>query len=420
MKLLIRITYPLVLGLVVFITSCKEEDPEPVEITEQNAKEKLEDNGIELTNEMESMKDSKSGDAAKCLDDLFKIDDIDGRTASPLSEIAPFIKVIADYSDDKLSFKEFSRSLRVAGEYVNLQSEYQNITGVYTWNSETESWDEDKGGDKIIIEFPTCDASSNNATFTVQKFVTVDIKNQDNKDNLEAEDLPSEFLADLVIDDTKEMEFSFNVSYDADDFPTSISYELFLNPFTYNYSFSNNGSKATLAQSLKKNDEVLIDMSYEMTGDLDYNKLSDDLENDDISSLDLESAKLSYQVMDFKVEGSVTDINKFIDDLQTLEEGQGDPGYDFETAADDMEALLNDHVTIEAFFLDSNEKFETEFVVVVESDEFNPDDKYLDTSLVLVFKDGTKVAIEDFFETGFEDLQDELESFFDSLEADFD
>lgn len=408
----------LMLSVLALISSCSKDSEEDFkEISQEDSKVKLQENGIAFTNEMEALKNVKSADALISFSDLMETDDFStGRSGAAIpSFITNFIK----FRNNELSFDQFSKSLRTVEDPETLSELWNDVKGTYTWNFDNQVWDENLGGDKFIVKFPSTEsATTNDAIFTIHKYVGVEIKNQSTKDDLEySGDLPGEFLADLVVDGTKELEYSLNVSYDSEDIPSSIKTSFYANPFKYTVNYSHSSTKLSVSYSLTSNDKNILSSSIEINGKLDYESISN--AGDDLEGLDLGTAKYDVQVMEVKLELTVENIEKVINDINDLMADEGEQGFDYEVAADQMDEILNSNSTIFAYFTDTKQKIaDGQYKSVVVEDEYWGD-KWIEPSIELVFSDETKVAFEDYIESGFETLDAEFNELVDDLEAEY-
>lgn len=403
------------LAVITTFTSCNKDDGEELgTISFDDGKEKLQENGIAFINELEKMKEVNSADAMESFAELMETSEPgNGRVASKFS-VPAFFSNFLKFKKGEFTFDQYSKSLRTVEDPETLSDLWENLKGTYTWNSETETWVEEQGGDKIIFHFPApITHGSNNATITFHKYVGVAIKNQSTKDDLEYEgDLPGELLVDLVVDGVKEMEYSLKITYNSDDLPNSINTHLFVNPFTLAYEYSQNSNNLSSGYSLKVNDTNLLTYSISLQGNLTYDNI---FNSEDFDDLDLGSGSLDLQIMQVKLEIDVNNLEHVIKESNSIYEDEGSPGFNYEAAVADLDNLYNSNASILAYFTDTKQKIaDARFKHVIYHDDFW-DYKYIDMTIELEFSDGTKMGFDDYIESGFETLEAEYEALIEDI-----
>ena len=439
MKRISIFNWLLVLSLFYF-TACNKDDEEIGELEEtfpeataESHKSTLEQTGIDFTTELESMKDIESVNYVVTLLDYFDLDDpfdddeeemVNGRRSATY-----FLHDIKAFSLGKLTLKDLAKG-RIAEGGDSIEEAFDSIKGTYSWNSSTSEWDYTEGGEKVIFEFPSEEGgTTNNAVFTIHSYSGVTISGNPLEENEDyTGDLPAELDADLVIDGTVVMEYGFDISYNTDGVPTSVSTTLSLSPYSLTYSLTNSTSEVTSGYKLQKGDSNIIAVNLGVSGNFDLDNIESSADDEDISGV-VTAGEVSLQLYDIKFVADLSDVEGLVDELDAIEAKEESD--DYEGAAEILETAMNDHLSFKVKYASKNEIIAIgvfEGVVVEETYtywewddeaqdwvEYEAVDTWIEPDMVLQFGDDSKVSIEAYFEEGFEDLEQAIEDLLDSV-----
>lgn len=136
--------------------------------------------------------------------------------------------------------------------------------GTYTWNAGNQGWDYDSlnPSDKMIVNFPT---DTNNQTnldgvltiydYSEQMFVT------DEGFHMDTSYCPSSIMADMKVDSTKYIDFSFTASWANAKTPTSLTASLDIVPYSFSITFTDGGTSITGSANISLNSSTLFGLS---------------------------------------------------------------------------------------------------------------------------------------------------------------
>ena len=171
-------------------------------------------------------------------------------------------------------------------------------TGTYTWSNTSQSWSKSSvPNDKIIVEFPSSEATTtNDAKFTFDTYT--DIALYYDGETIWA---PSNVHADLFINNTKVFELTGSISYDVGNptpIPININSTLEFNPYTITLS----GERVT-NKKFEANMTIDDNGGCLTTLDVDFEFKHDDYENIDVYEGDLVAVNTTMTHGDMTIEG---------------------------------------------------------------------------------------------------------------------
>lgn len=419
-------------------SSCKKDDEADVnpiatpenfsELSVEENKKNLEDNGITMVNELTDLKNTSAIQTTISLSYFLDL-------ADPLTEDVPeggrvkassskysIIKAVSEFGKRDSDTKVIFDAMRATSEEdpETAQEIYDDLVGTYSWNTAAQDWDFVGGSDKIIFEFPSTESGTlNNAVYTIHSYAGITTPSSPLSDDYVG-DFPSGLSLDLTVNGDKVMEYSFAASYNNDGEPTSVSTSLTLVPFKYEVSLTNNSKDIAVKYSLKNNGKILIDMGIGVNG----NFTTDAVENSEDGSDVVNTGYAYFQLLDVKLAGDVN-AKALIQDGESIEED-----------AAQMVASLNKNVNLTLFYVSANAKIaDTEFYVREAVDqscyyeydydienyvEICEDFPYEEESIRLVFADDSKMDLDTYAEGSFSDLEADFEALLEALEADLD
>jgi hypothetical protein len=276
---------------------------------------------------------------------------------------------------------------------------------------EAEQWDFTEGGDKIIFKFPSTETgTTNNAEFSIYGYSGQQVVNT----AAEYEgDVPTALKADLTVGGTKQIEYSFTASYKTNGEPTSVVTSLTIGTFKFSFEAKNTTSEVSADYSLTKSGTNLLSFGAGASGNFNSDVISDTTSTvGDVAT----AGSAYFQIMNIKFAGEVN--------IKSL-----DAALEAASTIEAEATAFNANVTFVVFYADTKKKIaDTEFYSTTREEcyDYNGDgvEDGCDTEdaidIRLIFADDSKADLETYTEIGFEDLETELETFIDELEADLD
>jgi hypothetical protein len=389
-------------------------------LTDEQNKENLEDNGIELVNAMTSMKNTAGVKSAISFASFLDKAAIpaNSRNAIGANKVISMMRLLSRFGLGKADGSEVLKSLRKkANEPETAQELFDKYAGTYAYNSSTTEWDYTEAINKIEFKFPSTETgTTNNATFAIYGYASVQVS------NAEAEyegDLPTALKADLTVSGTKQMEYDFTASYKANGEPTAVATSLTIDAFKLSFDMVNTTAEVAVNYSLTQNGDNLLSLGAGASGNFTTEGTE---EAGDV----VNSASAYFQIVDIRFAGKV--------DATALSEALGAIDRNVEGYSEDEAAAYNAHTEFVAFYAADNTKIaDLEFYSTDRTDsytycyyDFATEQEICETynniyeavDVRLKFSDGTPVDLETYTNEGFATLETELKELIDALESD--
>ncbi len=387
------------------------------ELTVAQNKTNLEDNGVSLVNAVTTLKNANGIQTSiafsKHLDGSTLPDNVGGRVDN--NGGVRLLQLLASFGNGSSSPAKTLSGLRVASDdFTSFKAEYNDVVGVYTYSKANDTWTYEKTGDRIVFKFPSKETGTvNNAEYAVYGLETVTINSDLGGDDYTG-DYPTALKADLTIDGTKYMGYSFSASYNSNGDPSAVAISLSIDNYTLGYEVSNSTSDAKFDYYLKDGDKLLFGYGIRAQGNFSSTAVEGSQNAGDVVT----TATAYFQIMNIKFSGEVN-ANALADAL------------DVATTIEQKLAAYNANYKLIVFYDDSKQKIaESEFYIAEEEytegewiyDSQTQQYEYVETQKTkkvlevrLIFADGTKSDLATYTDTGFADLQDSLETFIDDV-----
>ncbi|SMD39145.1 hypothetical protein SAMN04488029_4067 [Reichenbachiella faecimaris] len=295
----IKSTLLFAIALVIF--SCTDDKKEDV-ATPEEAKASMDKVADEMEADLVQMVNTQGVDALTQLLDL-------------VSESDPFSgRINTDKNSKKIiaqRIKKLNTIFIPASAGIREEDDrfiFENEVGVYDYNFDQQKFIQtEQGGDKVQLNFPTAESTTNNATLNLTAYADVAV--EDSYAGWVSYE-PATINADLSVDGETLVILDFNAAYNEDGMPSSAEISLTLTPFEFSVSFSDDAAtSSSVAYSMRNSgDKIMgatIDVSFAspdkeivqiINGELYYRDIS--LKGKlDISKIDGESE--SFDINDF-------------------------------------------------------------------------------------------------------------------------
>lgn len=401
------------MAFAITFTACKKKSPgEPEEVVEvpivnpptdlpystlapEQHKQNLEAAGIDFVEKINTLPDEKFVDVLTFLADL-------SPSVSSTSSVSSVLSI-----GKAASKKDIKGIFKATTSAATTENKISEVYGIYTWNKNTEEWDEAPSTSKLELRFPSSSLSATNDATLTFSYVASPVKANLDGDNIE---LPASATTSLKIAGTTSdlLKMTSAYEYKADGTPTKATVDITLGSFALHTSVNNTTKNLDSQFSLKKGTEVLLSLTTAAVGNMTVTN-GNTVENfGDF----LKNANATFEIMNIKLVG-VVDV-KAIDDAINVNLS--------DSLENVNEALaLNTH----AKFVAMNKNDNTVIAKVVFVPISDPycysyyngtnwvNECYNDYTLdpQLVFKDGSKQTFEFFTEQGFTQLIDEMDAF---------
>jgi hypothetical protein len=415
-------TFYLFVGLVTTLlafSSCKKSTDSDAtlqfsSLTVEQQKQSIEDNGLNLMNKVEAMKNTPAMIALNAISTKIN--------GSPL-----FVKPLAQLRtnllmNDTKAVEAFSQQMKVAAVAADGQ------WGTYTWNSTTKDFDFVKGSNySAKILFPATQSSTTNSgEVTIAYAESTAAVPETNP----VQYMPKTLSIVLKVSGTTALTFYFDATYKSDATPTKITQTLVIDKYNWNVTFTNNDVDVSSKYSFKYDQDILLKFEVGASGSLTATNIQNNIE--DNPEKVLSSGAVSFQVMNIAMKGTIANFKGFVTEVKAHKpdsiihsNAYGKWTEYFYTKAyyDKSKDIINKYFKIFGYFANENKKFaDIEFYTNEYSytgSKYNSTNGMYEYGLVteynvqprFVLSDGSKVAIEDYVKVGFEDLITKMQSY---------
>jgi len=400
--------------------------------TEQN-KANLEDNGIELIQEVDDLKNSDGVNASSSFAYFLNKSESSGTN----SRVFETFRILSSFSKGKADMHDVTTSLRTtAEEPQSIQEFYDTYVGRIEWNSKTNEWDFTEEGDQIVFVFPSSEEkTTNDAELYIHSYEGIESPNPLGEEY--EGDLPTKLKMELKVEGQPALNYDFSANYNQDGEPTSVNTALSINNYTIAFKVRNDGTDAGAAYSFTKGDKTLMAMGVGVQGEFTTDHINEVEASETSNAGDIFNGVNAYfQLMDIKIAGDAN-MEKLFDEVDSLYASYDHLTYEerdkLEKEKLDKEAeVMNKYINLVVFYDNKKEKIaDSEFYVSEDVDTYSyqkynqstqtyetveVSHTYYYTDLRFIFADESKSDMETYFGEGFNELNDEWTKLIESFE----
>lgn len=365
----------------------------------EQQKQTVEQNGIDFVNKMEGMKDTKAMVALNAF-------------STNLNGSPAFVKPMNQLRDNIM--KNNVNSLETFNGQMKVMAAENDVWGTYTWNPSKEDFDFVASTTKgITALFPATEGSTSN---------TGELKINYSESNVAAPDtdpvqyMPSSISLVLKVSGTVAMKADFSGSYNLDATPKKVTQTLEIEKYNWKLEFTNDDKDASFKYAFNYNTDVLVKFEAAAGGTLTATAIQNSINSENGGPQDIfTSGAIYFQVMNIAFLGGFKDFKAFYNEMNSYK-NTNDRAY-----ADKQVSSINKYLKLYGYYVDKNQKFADVEFYVVESTSTDIDyyvypyqtitTTSYDYQPRFVMSDGSKVDIQTYMESGFEDLITKLENF---------
>lgn len=379
--------------------SCKSDDDSTDSeitgsLTVEEGKQQLEDNTIEILNKIEDFKNDDALNEIVELAEFLSSASTSKSTGTKKTALNTISNVASVKNTDLVLFNA-NQSIALFAD-TPLADDFEEETGVYQWNADTEEFDKTGESDKIIYNIVY---NSKVAVFTVTDFITTITGSDDTE-------VPTLAKANLKINGNTVFTQNFTASFQNDQLiPSSVDNTTTIGAFVMSTSYANTDNKSiTQTFEFKISSTVITSFNYTTNGN--FNNEDGNIEDT------VDNAAISFQFLNAKLDITAKDDNFNSDSDLTV---------------DQEVALLNSNTTGE---LSINNKS------IAKSEFYKDQDTYTDyvynsntqqyeevevnediINLRFLFEDGTTNDFDTYIEGSFTEMEDKYNVVFDAFET---
>lgn len=376
-------------------------------LTVEEQKSTIEENGTSMLEAMQGINETQ---AFKTADYLLNFG-YNQPMAVPMLKLKNLIN-----QNSKDASKSFIKALKV------LAVDEESIWGKWQYNFSTQTMEKlEDLNNEITMYFPADSLSTTNNGYIHFIYSEV-LFNIDGYDEYYPESMDFEMKVNNAII----MSASFDAKYYDDAFPKSATESLNLDVYSWKTTFSNDLSKSNETLEIKKGDVILIKSLSEAEGTLTREALSN--YNPGESESPIQKVAGYFQVMDLAIKGGSDDLVKLTNETSALDsQTLSDREY-----YDALTEVLNSNTVMYAMFVSSNTKIADIEFYTLESTQtyetwvYNPvtyewqiqtvTESWYEVAPRLVLGDGSKMTIDEYMDSSFDDMFTEYENYFNQTQ----
>jgi hypothetical protein len=430
-------------GIMVLGFSCsKDKKDEGVPFspkTVEENKQVVENSAIELAQTMDEMKDIETVDAAVSMGKL--LDQADPfSTGTKSSKVSLVVDAVAGLKEGRNTVHNLFNAMKSSGELQedpqSIQDVWEELVGIYTWNSGDSTWAKVTATDKIQFQFPSTEGgTSNDAKLTISNYAGVVIANPIDEDY--TGDLPVSLNMKLEVGSTTLMTYTFAAQYNTEGVPSKVATDLTIENYSFSIDITNTSQEISASYKFKHNDAIIMEASGGINGDFTqenidantetttwtdyqynpqtgYHDIPVEVTEENVNMQEvMQRANAKFQVMNIALIGTVN-IKAMVNETDALyPEGYWeDPSFDEQEAKEKEAAIANKYVSLYAMDVQAKKKIAQAEAYVREPDSENPDYRI---EMRLKFGDGSLADLKTYSEEGFEDFIDQINSMISDL-----
>ncbi len=314
------------------VLSCKNDDDsiqektvkpvEPIILSVEDGKQKLEDNSIEVLNKV---KNFRNDTALKEIEEFFdfltteKAGNIVENTEETISENNAVLQVVKNTLFITTQIKNNNLSPVKAPSVLiksittpsktELEIDFDELVGTHTWNAQKEDFDFVASNDNKIIY--TAIQNNKTAIFTITNFTAYK--------HASGEEAPKSIKAELKVNGSTIMNVDYSATIaDNEHIPTNVNASVSIGALSYNAKLTNNNTEGSISQSLAIGDFKILGL--DINGQGDYADINTTGNSKKSINLLVNSANVAFSIGNIKIDLNGTSPKEVKDSYSTDEE----------------------------------------------------------------------------------------------------
>ena len=451
-----------IISIALILTSCKKDKNEissdPAfnakynEASADQNKSTIEDNGIQLTQEMNQMKDLE---AIKIISNLSNVmgNGLPVESSAMKAGLTPE-NLLMSYKKGTLTSQSASDMLKSATEDPsNLLDAWNKVVGTYNYISEADSFVKTDGGNEIIINFPGKETDvTNTAQIKVNNFSYMTVTdpytvNGEQLTVLVDQQFPTTLHSELSYNGTVLITWNLSASFQSNGMPTSFTSVLTVAPYSLSVVLTHNPyTNATSTYSFKNGGTILVETHTEVSGNWSESNINNNMivhydpytyrlydfetqtyvEVTDSSKWTevyfeniAQKANAYLQVLDIKVAGLV-DLKAIGPNARSLDDKFNKEEISEQAYTEQMVDLINKNSKLVVISVKENVLIAKAELYSYQNDEYGS----WEPAIKFIFGDGSSVDAETYFSSGqykneFGGLIDEINKMIDDFNTEY-
>lgn len=384
--------------------SCSDSDDDSKEVFStlkpEEHKKILEDQGVKFVGNLDKMSKLEVYEVIGQFSNLMNMVEDDDVFCSPLRTVLGQIEAV---KKSPIASPLFFTSDDELQSITNL---FKEEAGKYVWNSNINNWDKTAATDQITYKFKN--ESNQDVVISLYELKLHTVSNKHQFSDGKFIEFPTSVKMKVSVGNVTLATFVMSGSYDANDTPTLLSSELFVEGYKIVSKLTNSSNKLVVEGSFIFEKEELMSMSADFDANISFDSVLKQLAEAEEKGFPfnqeiLTKANLTAKVMDIKLVG-------FVDVKPLLKE------FDVEKkpSMTVVSNVLNQHTKLGLWYTSKNEKIANgEFYKKSESFEGIVEESL---GLNLIFGDGSKIDSSIYFGDGFDKLTSTVQQWMEIMQ----
>jgi hypothetical protein len=397
------------LFIIVAFAACKKENSStnlnnlsysPNSTTKE--KTDLENTGIAMVSQMSDLNNQPGMQATVNL--LYLAAQYSGALSSEPSPAFGTLKAVAALGNGKGNVEGIFSRLRQTSDDIDLVELYDSIAGTYTYDFNTGGFDK-TASSTFSVKFPATltdkNDSLNTGVFEIAK-PTVQTGPFTFGSSTISE-LPTYIQYDIKVNGVTALNYTFTGAYNSDGMPTSVTSTLTIGTFVFATSWSYSTASVSLNYSITDSSTTILGIGWTMTGNFDKTNIQNfsNSQNPDPTTI-LTNSNAYFQFYNIKIAGQI-DFKDFYNGMISLEKESTDS-----VPQSQVITLINNNIALVVVYANTNQ-------MIAKADPYYNSTGEL--SIRLVFADKSKVDLSTYFQSGFDKLTGDFNTFLSELQS---
>ena len=437
------------------IVSCKKDKDSAEKFSTQTVEQNkalVEESGIDFVDAMKRMESLETADVLVNFGDIFSSASSKGSIFTGDSKLFSTFDAVLAATRGKGSLNNVFDAMISPEELgaeapESIETFWNESVGTYTWNSVNNCWDENPGGAVIKFLFPSTETSlTNDASFTISEYTGVTISNP--LDEEYTGDLPASLNAELKVGTETLITYVFGASYNNDGVPNAVASDLTIETFKFEIDLTNTSQVVSVNYKFLENNITIMDLGAEGTGlfteanvdnhtttHTETNYYSEWVFNQNTQQYEevlvpytnewketefeevINSVNAHFQLFNVAIKGEL-DIKGMVDQFNLIDEELENEDIDGEEADTKYTEQINKFLNLRLVNVTNNEILAKAQAYVAHESDYYGEYSYVDFRLT--FGDGSPIAMETYFDQGFDDFVSEVNSLINDINSDYD
>lgn len=384
----------------------KEDEETMSELTVEQHKTNLQNEGVALVDNMTAMENMSS---IQIIQDFSNLEVAEDEMAAPVLKILSPLSAIKSNGASVLKLKSLSEESQTLSEL------FAERAGVYAYNAEILDWElEKETSNEITFKFPAGSSTTNNASISITNFEVMASPNAETS-SAEFAELVKSLKVVVAKNEVPQLTFIMSASYNADGLPQNSNFAFtFAEGYVFSATTVLTSKVASFDQSFTYKLKNLFSTHLDFDGSINYDNIMTVNEENMAEQSVLNYSNAWISIGNLKLQG-VVNVKKLLPIIKKEEEREEELT---EASAKTLATNFNDNMKLYMKYIDSNSIIaKCNFHAYEEEDDYYGN--YWAVNPQVLFSDNSSMDESTFFKSGFNQLESKLKEWADAMDANY-